>query len=314
MFAGFARGEKSARSLAAVAVLAFACLAGAPAFASEPVVTAGTVRLFGSSENTNYDISPFPKWTAVLARYAREQHLEDVPCRGGNCALQEWKAFVTSLKGQDRRRQLEAVNAYANRIPYMSDQDHYGVVDYWATPREALGHSADCEDYAIVKYFSLRKLGWSADQLRIVVLNHEQRGELHAVLVAYLDGTAYVLDNLTPDVREHAAISYYRPIFSINEVAWYFHRDWNPNSAVAVARVPGPVSYRSPSGASRALASAPPSPEAAVQAPGLVPAAVASVRPDPAYQPPLAPAAAPSYAANRGQGIAEQFSNAGLYR
>jgi len=235
MSIGFARTEKLGNLLAALAVLAlaFVLALGAPARAAETL----EVRLFGSSENVNTDIAPFPKWTGMLARYARERHLEDAPCAGGNCALREWKAFVTRLKGQDRMRQLEAVNAYVNRTPYQPDSERFGMVDYWATPREFLGRAGDCEDYAIAKYLSLRKLGWQPSELRIAVLKDESRNELHAVLVAYHGGTAYVLDNLSAVVREHGQIRHYRPIFSINEIAWHYHRDWNPHS-VAVSRAP----------------------------------------------------------------------------
>src|SRR5678816_523972 len=108
----FARREKLGTSLAAFVFFAAASLfPAAPAESSEPAyasTASSAVRLFGSSENTNGDISPFPKWTGVLARYARERHLEDVPCTNGRCALQEWKAFVMTLQGQDRLAQLEA--------------------------------------------------------------------------------------------------------------------------------------------------------------------------------------------------------------
>jgi predicted transglutaminase-like cysteine proteinase len=292
----FARGTW----FAALAICAVSH-AGAPAEASEPAL-APSVRLFGSSENSNIDISPFPKWTGMLQRYAREQHLEDAPCAGGRCELQEWKAFVETLRGQDRVRQLQAVNAYANRIPYRSDLDRHGVADHWATPREAFGRSADCEDYAIVKYLSLRKLGWSAAELRVVVLKHEVRNELHAVLVAYVDGTAYVLDNLIPDVREHAAIAYYRPIFSINEAAWHYHRDWNPASAVLVAK----AEPRQPMGGARTL----PAPAAPVAAMPAAPIAAARKASEP---PPVRPAAR-SYAARPNESIAALFTNAGAQR
>jgi hypothetical protein len=201
-------------------------------------------------------------------------------------------------------RQLEAVNAYVNRVPYQSDESRYGVVDYWATPREFFGKSGDCEDYAIAKYLSLRKLGWSADELRIVVLKDERRNELHAVLVAYHGGTAYLLDNLLPGVREHASVSNYRPIFSINEAGWHYHRDWNPASAVMVAktepRVPGGQTGVSP----------------AAQIAGPTPAAIDTVRTAPRYdhQPALVRPVARSYAANRSESLAELFSNAGTTR
>lgn len=316
MFVRFARGTWG--SIAAAAV--FAAAMAAPAAAADPVPAA--VRLFGSSENVNPDISPFPKWTGMLRRYAQERHLEDAPCRDGRCALQQWKAFVTGLAGKDRLTQLRAINAYANRIPYQSDLDRHGIADYWATPRETFASSADCEDYAIIKYLSLRKLGWSAGELRIVVLKHEVRNELHAVLVAYVDGTAYVLDNLIPDVREHAAIRYYRPIFSINEMAWHYHRDWNPNSVVPVAK----AEPRQPMSVARTLpapAAAPVAPPAAeparqVEAAPLPPAidtvAAPAVAPRKAYMPPLVRPAARSYAGNAKESLAELFSNAGRVR
>lgn len=241
----YPRVERIGVSIAALLTLLLAfilALAASGAKANEPVpgYERAAVRLFGSTENVNRDISPFPKWTNTLARYEGERALEDQACVGA-CPVQRWKAFVASLAGQDRLRQLEAVNAYVNRVPYQTDAARYGMVDYWATPREFFGRTGDCEDYAIAKYLSLRKLGWAVQDLRIVVLKDEVRNELHAVLVAFHNGTAYVLDNLLPTVTEHAAIRNYRPIFSINETAWHFHRDWDPSKAVSVASVPRPA-------------------------------------------------------------------------
>jgi predicted transglutaminase-like cysteine proteinase len=314
---GFARGTWA--PFAAAAFIAGAAIA-APAAAADPV-PAAPVRLFGSSENVNRDISPFPKWTGMLARYASERHLEDAPCNGGACHLQEWKAFVESLRGEDPMMQLEAVNAYANRIAYRSDLDRHGIADYWATPLESFGRSADCEDYAIIKYLSLRKLGWPADDLRIVVLKHEVRNELHAVLVAYAGGTAWVLDNLLPDVREHAAIRHYRPIFSINEAAWHYHRDWSPGSVAPVAS----SAPRHPAGVARALPAAEPAeaPPRQVEAAPLPPAIdTAGAVPLPAPRRAWAPApvraaplpAARSYAGNAGESLAALFADAGRSR
>jgi predicted transglutaminase-like cysteine proteinase len=311
---GLARGTWG--SIAAAAFFAGAAM-GTPASAADPVA-ATQVRLFGSSENVNHDISTFPKWTGMLARYAQERHLEDAPCRDGRCHVQQWKAFVETLRGKDRITQLQAINAYANRIPYRSDADRHGMADYWATPRETFGRSADCEDYAIIKYLSLKKLGWSTSELRIVVLKHEVRNELHAVLVAYVNGSAYVLDNLIPDVREHAAIRYYRPIFSINEAGWHFHRDWNPATVIPVAK----AEPRFPAGVARTLAPAMPvaaepaaEPARQVEAAPLPPAIdTVHAAPRKAYERPLVRQAARSYAGNPKESLAELFTNSGLRR
>ena len=190
-------------------------------------------RLLGASEKANHDLSQFPKWTEALQRYERERALEDAPCRGP-CPLQRWKKFVSGLKGRSALQQLEAVNGYVNQTPYQADSVRFGAVDHWATPAEFIGRAGDCEDYAIAKYLSLRHLGWDDRNLRILVLNDEHRRELHAVLVAYHGGTAYILDNLAPAVLEHTAIRHYRPIFSINASAWFFHEGWSPNAPAAV--------------------------------------------------------------------------------
>lgn len=234
----YARTERIGVVIAALVTfgLALTLFAPAPAAAADKAVP----QLLGSLERANADIAPFPKWTGALRRYAAERTLEDRPCPAagstdGTCALQQWKSFVDGLKGRDPLAQLEAVNAYVNTVPYQTDRDRYGTVDHWATPREFFGRSGDCEDYAIAKYLSLRKLGWSADALRILVVNDEVRRELHAVLVAFHNGTAYVLDNLARSVRDHRSVRTYRPIFSINETAWFHHRGWSPGGTEFVA-------------------------------------------------------------------------------
>jgi predicted transglutaminase-like cysteine proteinase len=239
-----------------------------------------------------------------MQRYEGERHLENAPCTGA-CPLQRWKAFVASLAGQDRMRQLEAVNGYVNRTPWQADTSRYGMADYWATPREFFGRTGDCEDYAIAKYISLRKLGWAAHELRLVVLKDEIKNELHAVLVAFHNGSAYVLDNLLATVTEHAAIRNYRPIFSINEIAWHFHRDWNPATATLVAAAPGP---------------------AGSQVRGIVPPAIDTTRiaappanAQPVYVPasPVPALVAPvsrSYARSNHESMAALFANAGEHR
>ena len=219
--------------LAAAAAFVFATFGSIGSAAAGD--TSFGVRLFGTAERANPDTSAFPKWTAVLGRYSQEKGLETAPCAGANCALQNWAKFVTGLKGQARLQQLEAVNEYVNRTTFEPDSSRYGISDYWATPREFFGKSGDCEDFAIAKYLSLRKLGWSADELRIAVVMHHSRREIHAILIAYHNGTAYVLDNLLARPTDHGQISHYQPFYSINEHGWYHHSGWSPGARVAAS-------------------------------------------------------------------------------
>lgn len=202
--------------------LALAC---ALALMSRPVAAADT--LFGYDETQSDDIRPFLKWRQTLERYFKERALEESPCTESlfeKCHLKRWKAFLGRLKTTDRMAQLDAVNRYMNRAVYITDPVNYGVPDYWATPRQFFQKDGDCEDYAIAKYMSLRALGWPVEAMRIVVLLDENLKLPHAVLAVRMDGRTYVLDNQIEQVVTDDRIHHYRPIYSINEKAWWLHR------------------------------------------------------------------------------------------
>jgi len=187
----------------------------------------GGESLFGSHEVRSTRMSLFPKWQGALARYFDESRLPDAPCTStvfNRCHLREWKRFLHGLRGERPAAQIKLVNEFMNRHRYVIDPRNYGVPDYWATPRQFLTLDGDCEDYAIAKYLSLRALGFDPVKMRIVVLQDLNLGAAHAVLVVYHGGRALVLDNQIKTVIDHAAIHHYRPIYSINEQAWWLHR------------------------------------------------------------------------------------------
>lgn len=183
--------------------------------------------IFGTTEVRSTQLQSLPKWTGVLDRYADERAVPDGPCDATfftRCHLQDWKALLRDLQGKDRMTQIEAVNKHLNEVSYLTDPVNYGVPDYWATPRQFLTRRGDCEDYAIAKYMSLRSLGFSDDQMRVVVLNDLNLRVAHAILVVYVDGRALVLDNQIRSVVAAASIRHYKPIFSVNETALWIHR------------------------------------------------------------------------------------------
>ena len=75
--------------------------------------------------------------------------------------LQRWQDLLANLAGAPEAEQLAAVNTFFNtEVPFISDLKHWQQDDYWATPYEILTTAgADCEDYVIAKYYSLRQLG-----------------------------------------------------------------------------------------------------------------------------------------------------------
>ena len=82
--------------------------------------------------------------------------------------IQNWQEFVKENRSATAREKLVSVNNYFNQFSYVEDLDLYGREDYWATLRETLGrNSGDCEDFAIAKYFTLRDLNLSEENMRI---------------------------------------------------------------------------------------------------------------------------------------------------
>jgi predicted transglutaminase-like cysteine proteinase len=87
------------------------------------------------------------------------------------------------LKTLPKQEQLLRVNFYLNQLPTKLDIVNYNQSDYWSTPKEFLtcGYG-DCEDYAIIKYFTLLKLGFSKEKLFITTSHEKYTGQQHMVL------------------------------------------------------------------------------------------------------------------------------------
>ena len=118
---------------------------------------------------------------------------------------------------------MEELNRFINSWTYRFDQENYGDDDYWATPLQFLRRSGDCEDYAIIKYVSLRALGFPADKLRIVVVRDVLRNIAHAVLAVYLDNDILIMDSLFDGVLPHHQVTFYAPQYSVNEKRRWAH-------------------------------------------------------------------------------------------
>ena len=111
-------------------------------------------------------------------------------------------------------------NNFWDKIPYQTDQKTWGVADYWTTPIEALGVDfADCEDYAIGKYFTLKDLGMPVSKLRITYVRALRWNEPHMVLAYYPtpDADPYILDNLTVHILPASQRTDLEPVYSFND-------------------------------------------------------------------------------------------------
>lgn len=218
--------ERRARPFAALVIagaLAAASVLGAPHAEAQ----AAGYKLFGTNEIRSDKLEKFNKWTEALARYEEEEPAELNVCQPSaneKCHTARWRIFLKQIAQRPPMEQMQLVNEYLNKWLYVLDPVNYNKKDYWATPRQFLYRNGDCEDYAFAKYVSLAHLGFPKDQMRIVVLQDLNLKIPHAVLVVYIDGVAWLLDNQIGQVIEANRVTHYKPIFSINETNWWLHR------------------------------------------------------------------------------------------
>lgn len=134
--------------------------------------------------------------------------------------LQEWRTMLDSSQTQTDQQKLETINAFFNqRLRFSDDINVWGQVDYWASPAESMVKgAADCEDYSIAKFFSLRRAGIPNDQLRLTYVKALELNQAHMVLTYYAtpDSEPLVLDNLTSLILPASRRSDLLPVYSFN--------------------------------------------------------------------------------------------------
>lgn len=108
--------------------------------------------------------------------------------------MSTWQNMMKRLQNEDEFVQVRHINAYFNRLRYKSDAYNWETVEYWATFKEFMGKgTGDCEDFALAKYYSLRKLGIPVSKLKLLTGKYVGKG--HMLLAYYKDGNdPYVLD------------------------------------------------------------------------------------------------------------------------
>lgn len=183
--------------------------------------------IFGGKEISSPNLSKFNKWTEVLDRYEKELPQELQACQptaADPCHTARWRIFLKQIAGKSQAEQATLVNQYINKYLYVIDPVAWQQQDYWATPKQFFGRNGDCEDYAIAKYMSLKHLGFTDKDMRILVLQDLNLNVGHAVLVLFLQGKAWLLDNQIPQIVEASRVKHYKPIYSINAERWWLHR------------------------------------------------------------------------------------------
>ena len=109
--------------------------------------------------------------------------------------LKNWDKVMKNAKAQEEQIKVRNINAYFNNYQYRKDQYNWKAIEYWASFGEFIGKgTGDCEDYALAKYYSLRKLGVPASKLKLMSGKFLGRG--HLILTYTKEGKEpLVLDN-----------------------------------------------------------------------------------------------------------------------
>ena len=112
----------------------------------------------------------------------------------------DYQNYIFSCKTDSKAKQLNKINFYLNRLLPQYDAVINKKEDNWATPKEFLSVGyGDCEDYVIIKYYSLLQLGFDKKKLFFAVVKEKFYGGYHMVLAYYSNPLKppLILDNLS---------------------------------------------------------------------------------------------------------------------
>lgn len=136
-----------------------------------------------------------------------------------------WQALIRDSTALPEREQIDQVNRFFNQqLQFSDDTWIWQQDDYWATPIESLIKGAgDCEDYALAKYFTLRRLGVPSERLRITYVKALSVNQAHMVLTYYAIPTAdpLVLDNLIAVIKPASQRKDLIPVYAFNAEGLY---------------------------------------------------------------------------------------------
>ena len=128
------------------------------------------------------------------------------------------------LLPQDNNLKLARANDYFNQVAWVSDAEHWGIEDYWATPVETLAsNGGDCEDFSIGKYFSLLSADLENEKLRITYVKSVTYNQAHMVLAYYSEPSAepLILDNINGSILPASQRRDLIPVYSFSgESIW----------------------------------------------------------------------------------------------
>ena len=135
-----------------------------------------------------------------------------------------YEKTMHTIKRLPKKKQLQKINFYVNGFLPQYDVVLSGKENNWFTPKEFLkiGYG-DCEDYVIMKYYSLIKVGFDEHKLYLTIVKEKFHNSYHMVLsyFPHTNSNPLILDNLSFKILPLSKRSDLRPIFFINSTGVY---------------------------------------------------------------------------------------------
>lgn len=159
---------------------------------------------------------------SLYAKVMEAYDIENLAVKYGETAQKRFgslKKLMGETKNLTEVERLVCVNNFFNQVPYQSDQQCWGKSDYWATPIEMLGvGKADCEDYAIAKFFTLVEMGVPQEKLYLTYVLTENTKNRHMVLAYFTDDVSVplILDNGALTIEPETVTKNYIPLYRFN--------------------------------------------------------------------------------------------------
>lgn len=165
-------------------------------------------------------------WRDKMAEASRVQEDQQALLESSDeIAVQRWRQGLDALQGKPPLQQLDGVNRLVNRsVNYLADYEHWKRLDRWGYPYETLTEGGDCEDFALLKAESLRRLGWAPERLQLLIgySTITRPPGQHAVLLATLDdGAQVILDNAEHDLVLPSEDRHFHPMYAVTRDQLY---------------------------------------------------------------------------------------------
>jgi len=131
-----------------------------------------------------------------------KQELNKIACQSpiSKNRIVDYQKTLQKLSSLSKKQQLTQLNLYLNSLLPQYDAVIKNKENDWATPKEFLkiGYG-DCEDYVIIKYYSLLRLGYEEENLYLTIVKEKFHGGYHMVLSYFnkKNSSPLVLDNLS---------------------------------------------------------------------------------------------------------------------